>query len=374
MKFCMILESFSPNSKNGGNFRCCELSKNLVKLGHDVDIISMKSEDNDAEHEVLNGVHIYRIGPKMKQSENIVKYTVLNYVKSILLWIRKHDYDIIDIQSRSSSIYTTLVSKLSHTPVIGTVYELNNDDTETFNNFVNKVSIKKYDKVLTTNESTKNELVNKYDVNPDKIALMSIGVNLNNIDKIKCKTKNHDRILYVGTLTAHKNIDHLLTIICHLKEVQPRIKLVIIGDGPEKEHLEEIVMTNDIQDHVEFIDNVSQEELIYQMKLANLLVLPSTHEKFGILSTTANACYTPTIAYKSKGIKEVIKDKETGYLVKPENIEELEEKIRYVLENDDVNKTLRKQAREYIENKNNWDDITLSYINIASKLVNCSKL
>ncbi|WP_155815666.1 glycosyltransferase, partial [Treponema sp. JC4] len=112
-----------------------------------------------------------------------------------------------------------------------------------------------------------------------------------------------------------------------------------------------------LEDYVEFMQELSNEELTYQMKLANVLVLPSTREGFGMVLSEANACHTPTIAYASGGVVEVVDDTRTGYLVKPGDITTLQEKIEYILDNKDVEEKLGLQGRKYVEEKFNWDNL-----------------
>ncbi|WP_455644761.1 glycosyltransferase family 4 protein [Methanosphaera sp.] len=380
MKFCMILEFFVPYYNGGGERRYYELTKRLVEKGHEVDILTMKIKDVE-EHEVQEGITIYHIGPTIENPPQRSKKDFMVYGRAVLKWLRTHEYDIIDAQSYSPLLPATMYSKHSNTPVIGTIYDTSTNNQDQWiqssslaykaENFLVK---RPFTKILTISKATEKSLVNDFNVDADKIKIISIGVDFETIDSVKCDKKDKNRVLFVGRLVPHKHANHLLKIINNLKEKIPDIHLVIVGKGIEKDNLLQYISENNLEDYVEFMQDLSNEELIYQMKLANILALPSTREGFGMVLSEANACHTPTVAYASGGVVEVVDNGKTGYLVEPEDIDTFQEKIEYILNNEDVEKTLGLQGRANVEEKFNWDKIVSEYINLASKLINCKNI
>ncbi|WP_069593128.1 glycosyltransferase family 4 protein, partial [Methanosphaera sp. WGK6] len=363
MKFCMVLEFFMPYFYGGGEIRYHELTKRLVKQGHKVDILTMNVE-GAPHHEIQDGINIYHIGPTIKTPPYRSKGKILKYMYAVFKWLNSHDYDIIDAQAYSPLFPAALYSKKSHKPLIGTIYDVSNGNQDQYSQQATiaylgeKFFVKlPFTKILTISEDTKTSLINNFNRNAENIEVNYIGVNLEGIDSVKCDKKDNNRVLFVGRLVPHKHADHLLSIINNIKEKYPDIHLVIIGKGTEKESLLKYVEDNNLEDYVEFMQELSNEELTYQMKLANVLVLPSTREGFGMVLSEANACHTPTIAYASGGVVEVVDDTRTGYLVKPGDITTLQEKIEYILDNKDVEEKLGLQGRKYVEEKFNWDNL-----------------
>ncbi|OED30160.1 glycosyltransferase family 4 protein [Methanosphaera sp. WGK6] len=380
MKFCMILEFFVPYYNGGGERRYYELTKRLVEKGHEVDILTMKIK-NTEEHEVQEGINIYHIGPTIENPPQRSKQDFIVYGRAVLKWLHSHNYDIIDAQSYSPLLPATMYSKRVNIPVIGTIYDTstNNQDqwiqSSSLAYKAEKFLVKRpFTKILTVSRATEKSLVNDFNVDANKIEVNYIGVDLESIDSVKCNKKDNNRVLFVGRLVPHKHVDHLLKIINNLKEKIPGIHLVIVGKGIEKDNLLHYISENSLEDYVEFMQDLSNEELIYQMKLANILALPSTREGFGMVLSEANACHTPTIAYASGGVVEVVDDTKTGYLVEPEDIDTFQEKIEYILNNKNVEEKLGLQGRKNVEEKFNWDNIVLEYINLASKLINCKNM
>ncbi len=380
MKFCMILEFFVPHYNGGGERRYYELTKRLVQEGHQVDVLTMKVK-GAPEDEIIGGINVHRIGPVIQNPPFRTKLDFIKYMKATVKWLRKNKYTIIDAQAYSPLLCGSLVSKFKSTPIIATVHDTSSGNKDQWIQDSNIASMAEkillklpYNKILTVSNSTKNSLVNDFNVSDEKIEIISNGVDLELIDSINCDKKDNNRILFVGRLVPHKHADHLLEVINSLKDKIDDIHLVIVGKGVEKENLEEYIKNNNLENYVEFMQDLTNEELIYQMKLANILVLPSTREGFGMVLSEANACYTPTIAYKSGGVVDVVVDGKTGYLVEPENKEELLEKVEYVLENKDIEEKLSIQGRKHVEENFNWNNIVYDYINFASKLVNCKKI
>lgn len=375
MRICVISEFSVPYYNGGGERRYYEMMKRVVKLGHEVDMITM-NYPNCKKHEQIDGINIHHIGPTIENPPIRSKTDFIKFFYSICKWLLKHDYDVLDAQSYSPLLPTTIMSKIKKTPLIGTVYDTstNNKDqwiqSSTLANRVEKFLVTlPFTKLLTVSNSTKTSLINDFEVKGETIEILSIGFDTDFVDSIKCEEKNNNTIIFVGRLIPHKHVNHLLKVINKLKNKIPDIKLVIVGKGIEKDNLIKYITDNYLEEHVEFLQDLSNEELTYQMKKSNVLVLPSTREGFGMVLAEANSCNIPVIAYKSGGVVEVINSGNTGYLIEPENVEELTSKIELVLTNKKLQEKLGKQGRKHVEKKFNWDKIVNQYIQLLENIV-----
>lgn len=374
MRICVISEFSVPYYNGGGERRYYEMMKRVVKLGHEVDMITM-NYPNCKKHEQIDGINIHHIGPTIENPPIRSKTDFIKFFYSICKWLLKHDYDVLDAQSYSPLLPTTIMSKIKKTPLIGTVYDTstNNKDqwiqSSTLANRVEKFLVTlPFTKLLTVSNSTKTSLINDFEVKGETIEILSIGFDTDFVDSIKCEEKNNNTIIFVGRLIPHKHVNHLLKVINKLKNKIPDIKLVIVGKGIEKDNLIKYITDNYLEEHVEFLQDLSNEELTYQMKKSNVLVLPSTREGFGMVLAEANSCNIPVIAYKSGGVVEVINSGNTGYLIEPENVEELTSKIELVLTNKKLQEKLGKQGRKHVEKKFNWDKIVNQYIQLLENI------
>jgi glycosyltransferase involved in cell wall biosynthesis len=376
MKICVVMEFFTPYRNGGGEQRYYHLTKRLVEKGHTVDVLNMKL-NNVPYHEVRDGINIYHIGPVIETIPIRSHTDFIKYVASVTKWLLTHDYDIIDAQSYSPLLPSCITSKIVRTPMIGTIHDVstNNKDQWEQSSRTSKIAEKfltnlHYNMLLTVSNATKDSLIKYFNVNPDRIRVLYNGVDLKKIDQVNCDKKDENTILFVGRLTPHKHVDHLLIALKEIRKNIPNIKLVVVGRGPDKENILNLIKEQNLEDNIEMLENLTDEELIHQMKKANILILPSTREGFGMVLAEANACYTPVIAYASGGVVEVVIDQKTGYLIEPENVEKLTQSIEKLLQDKQLQKEMGINGRRNVEENFNWDEITEDYLKLVEELVN----
>ncbi len=172
----------------------------------------------------------------------------------------------------------------------------------------------------------------------------------------------------MGRLAPHKHVDHLLKVVKSLKTDIPNIKLIIIGNGLEKENLINLTKKYGIKNNVQFMENLSYKELISEMKKSNVLTLPSTREGFGMVLAEANACEIPVVAYASGGVVEVVDDGINGFLVEPSNVKSLENNIKFLLTHHSKRDNLGKNGRKLVEKSFTWDKNVKEILNIYNNI------
>lgn len=371
----MVLEFFIPHYYGGGERRFHQLSKALVKKGHQVDILTMKIK-NVPNYENIDGINVYHIGPTITNAPYRSTLNFLNYFFSVIKWLLKHDYDIIDAQAYSPLLSSKIASWIKNTPLIGTIHDTssNNDDqwiqSSRTANFMEKFLVNlNFDKIITVSHATKNSLINDFGVQADKIEILYNGVDITKYDSIHIDNVVENQIIFVGRLAPHKHVDHLIRVIQKLQNTIPDIKLIIIGKGEEKTKLQEMIAELNLKEKIIFKQDLTDKELITEIKKSELLILPSTREGFGMVLAEANCCNKPVITYASGGTVEVVEDGYNGFLVEPENIKEITEKTINLLNNKKLQKQLGLNGRKKVEQVFNWDIIVDEYLKIVNQLI-----
>lgn len=158
-------------------------------------------------------------------------------------------------------------------------------------------------------------------------------------------------ILSVGQLEKVKGIDVLIKAFGKVEHEFPGFKLIIIGDGKEKENLENLSSNLKIQDKIEFKGKLSLKETKDVIKNCYCLVLSSLSEGLPRVLMEAMALKKPVIASNVGGIPELIKDSENGFLFEKGHSKELAQKLKTLLENKDLAKEMGKRGKGIIENK-----------------------
>jgi D-inositol-3-phosphate glycosyltransferase len=180
-------------------------------------------------------------------------------------------------------------------------------------------------RIIAATEKGKEELVSYYSASPEKISVIPCGVNLElfrHLDKEAARRSlglnGHRIILFVGRIDPLKGIDRLLTALPKLNTGQ-NLKLLVIGGDedsqPEVERLQRLSRSLHIQDSVTFAGIVDQRELPLYYSAADVCVIPSYYESFGLVALESLACGTPIVATRVGGIESVVRQGQNGYMV-----------------------------------------------------------
>jgi len=168
-------------------------------------------------------------------------------------------------------------------------------------------------------------------------------------------------ILTVARLVKRKGHDLVLRALNLMKD-QKNLHYIIVGSGEDKGRLEEIAETLGLSDRVTFAGRVEDNELPDYYRLCDIYVMPNREvlettdslEGFGISFIDANACGKPSIAGRSGGTGEAVAEGVTGYIVNPENPQELAEKIRFLLDNPEIGLEMGRKGRERTVRDFSW--------------------
>ncbi|MEM2179039.1 MAG: glycosyltransferase family 4 protein [Candidatus Methanomethylicaceae archaeon] len=170
--------------------------------------------------------------------------------------------------------------------------------------------------------------------------------------------KEYDKqIVYVGRLSKEKGVDILIKAFEEIEDCH----LLIIGDGPERNTLIKFAKGNP---RIHFLGYKPREEAIKYIKGSDILVLPSRQEGLSTTILEAMACKTPVIATNVGGNPEIIEHMKTGILVKSENIQEIKEAIKLLLENKELAKKIKEEAYNLIIKEYEWNRVIEKYLKL----------
>ena len=202
-------------------------------------------------------------------------------------------------------------------------------------------------RIIAATEKGKEELVSYYGSSPEKISVIPCGVNLDlfrHLDKKEARRNlgfNGDNIiLFVGRIDPLKGVDKLLMALPKL-DTRHNLKLLVIGGDedsqPEVERLQRLSRSLHIQDSVTFAGIVDQRELPFYYSAADVCVIPSYYESFGLVALESLACGTPIVATRVGGMESVINQGQNGYMVEDNAPVRLADSISSLLSQQEVN-------------------------------------
>ncbi len=226
-------------------------------------------------------------------------------------------------------------------------------------------------RIIAATEKGKEELVSYYGASPEKISVIACGVNLElfrHLDKEEARRNlgfNGDNIiLFVGRIDPLKGIDRLLMALRRLDTIQ-NLKLLVIGGDkdslPEVERLQRLSQSLYIQDSVTFTGIVEQKELPLYYSAADVCVIPSYYESFGLVALESLACGTPIVATRVGGMESIINPGQNGYMVEDNAPLRLADRIAALLWQKQVDKKSVDSIRASVDG--------FSWSNIAEAII-----
>jgi len=169
-------------------------------------------------------------------------------------------------------------------------------------------------------------------------------------------------VLSVGRLAPRKGFDTVLESLKTVMSEHPEVLYVMVGDGPDRKRLTELVQLYALQDHVYMTGKVDWADLPRWHNVADVFVTPSRNappsvEGFGIVFLEANACGKPVIGARTGGIPDAVVDGETGLLVEADAPDQLASAINSFLSDPVYAARLGRQGRERVETSGTWDHV-----------------
>jgi len=211
-------------------------------------------------------------------------------------------------------------------------------------------SINKSDYVTSVSQSLKDDTLKLFKIK-NKIKVIPNFIELDKVKKdplAPCHrsvmAKENERIItHISNFRKVKRIPDIIKIFYNIQKEMPA-KLMMVGDGPEKERAEALCMELGIYDKVIFFGNSNEIDKI--LLLTDLFLLPSETESFGLAALEAMACGVPVISSNSGGLPEVNFDGISGYLSNVGNVDEMAANAIKILKDDDVLKQFKENALE----------------------------
>lgn len=252
------------------------------------------------------------------------------------------DYDIIHAHYvPHSAIIPAMLNWIKKKPLIVTFH---GDDARIFpfknriNRMLTMFVVNRSDKVIARSEEMK-RVLERFGVPTQKIVVIGAGVDTNlfrPMDKNKARKDlelpiDKHIVLYVGRLHEMKGVK----LIYECAERMPEVLFVMVGDGTVKTDIKNCL----------FVGDKRYEAIPPWMSAADILVLPSYSEGLPNVVMEALSCATPAIVTDVGGCPEVVKDGETGFVVPVGDVEALEDKIKYMLENEGLRAKMGKFGR-----------------------------
>ena len=225
-------------------------------------------------------------------------------------------------------------------------------------------SIQKASKVITISNSSKSDIIKSYRLNPEKVVVVYPGIKSETNSKSKMKNSKK-YILFVGTLQPRKNLVRLIEAFSKLNS---DLELLVIGKkGWQYEEILDAPKRYGVSERIKFLHDVSEGELPQYYKNAEMLVLPSLYEGFGLPVLEAMSYGCPIITSNRSSLPEAGGD--AVLYVDPENVSDIAEKMNKLLSDDSLRQELIKKGNEQVK-KFSWEKAAKETLRVLENVAN----
>ena len=212
------------------------------------------------------------------------------------------------------------------------------------------------DLFLPISERWRNELVS-LGCGEHKLAVHRMGIDTSKFSFIPRRPREDGKVhlLTVARLVEKKGVQYGIQAMARLLEKHPQIEYRIVGDGPLRGDLENLIGELSADGNVKLLGWKRQEEVVALMKEADLLLAPSLTGKDGdqegipVVLMEALAQGLPVLSTQHSGIPELVQDGESGFLVPERDVDALAEKLEYLVEHSERWPEMGKAGRDHVE-------------------------
>ncbi len=373
----MFSWEFPPRVIGGISPHVFFLSKSLAKNGVKVHVVTCDFPGAPA-HETIDGVEVYRVDSYKNPSPDFATWVYLmnlNMQKEAAAIAAKLS-DKIDVFHAHDWLVANAGIGLKHVfrkPLLVTMHstEIGRRDgihTTTEHMIHETEAWLTYEawRVICCSDYMVQHVKWAFGLPNDKLAMVPNGVTPHVYDSLENQDLKGFRseyavpqekiVLYVGRLVYEKGIHILINAVSKVL-AKVDAKFVIVGSGYMQEQLSNIVKSMGLEHKVLFTGFVDEKNLLKLQKVADVSVVPSLFEPFGIVALEAMAAKSPIVVSDTGGLSEIVEHDVTGVKVYPNNADSLAWGITKVLLDDGYAKRIRENAYKKILEKYDWDKI-----------------
>jgi glycosyltransferase involved in cell wall biosynthesis len=350
------------------------LAAEMVKLGMQVDIITLKRSSDAPEAERLSqGVTIYRLPLLSRWMEKFLRQPVM---KGLWRQLKKGKYDFV--QSSEDFALTTLSTALytlfnkSRLIIYQGLYAYSNKRVIkslmfAYDLFAGPVLRYACSEAVCKTYKARQYLQRK---GFQRVRVIPVGVNTSLFFPESREDTETFELLTVGNLIPLKNYSLLLDVFRQLSNMKSDVRLTIIGTGPEQTRIINYLKQYGLIDRVEIIKKVPNKKLQHYYSRANIFLLFSKIEIFGMVMLEAMACGCPVVATPLPGVLDVISKGVNGFIVDEDSPGHIAHHINSILDDRIHFVNVREEAIKTATERYSWPVIAKQYRDLYFEHIN----
>jgi glycosyltransferase involved in cell wall biosynthesis len=376
MKVAMIGWEYPPFKAGGLATHCYGLTRSLADKNAKVFFFMPKTKHRPSSDK--KNLKIIEVGetdifpydrPDSKEIEGqffeaVYKYNTLVAAKINISVKTNGKFDVVHCHDWLTMKAGIAIKEETGTPLVLTIHSTEYDRSGWLypNQWfidIEKEGMEKADKIIAVSNFTKNVIVEKYGINPDKISVVH-----NAVHPIP-EGQKQEIVLFLGRLTIQKGAEFFLQAANKVLDYEPDTRFVVAGTGDMLPRLIHQAVDMGISNRVIFTGRLTEDEVKHIYGISSVYVMPSVSEPFGITALEAISAGTPTIASKTAGFSEAFKN---CLRVDFWDTDEMANKIISLLRYDPLHRTLSSEGRKEID-LFTWDRVADKTFDIYSGVI-----
>ncbi len=384
----MLSWEFPPRIIGGIAPHVYFLSKSLVKQGVKVHVVTCDFPDTPT-YEVVDGIEVHRIDSYKNPSPDFPSWVYLMNInmqkeaarlmreKGNIDIIHAHDWLVADAGIGLKHVFRKPLLVTMHSTEIGRRETLHSATEKMIHETEGWLNFEAW-RVICCSYYMVYHVKTIFGLPSDKIDMIPNGVDTETYDDIednlsdfraKFALPEEKIILYVGRLVYEKGIHVLINAVPKVLS-KANAKFIIVGSGYMKEQLLTIVRGMGLEHKVLFQGFMDEKSLLRLQKCADVSVVPSLFEPFGIVALEAMAAKSPVVVSDTGGMSEIVEHDLTGVKVYPDNPDSLAWGINRILLDDDYMRRIKENAYRVAQDKYGWDKIAQETKSTYERILN----
>ena len=375
MKILMLTWEYPPRIVGGIARVVNDLSKRLIKDGHEVTVVTYR-EGDAPYYELDKGVKVYRVDNFMIRPNNFIDWVMkmnFNMVAKASEIIQKEGkFDVIHAHDWLVAYAAKTLKHSFNIPIISTIHATEagrnsgiRDEQQKYINDSEWMLTYESTEVIVNSNYMKNELQRLFGLPFEKINVVPNGVNLLSFSGIdrdyefrrRYAMDNEKIILFMGRLVYEKGVQHLIAAMPKILEHYHDAKLIIAGKGGMMDELKQEADALGLGAKVYFAGYMNGKDVQRMYKAADISVFPSTYEPFGIVALEAMLAERPVVVSDAGGLNEIVQHKENGMKCYCGNPNSIADSILELLFDQQLCANVVKKAKAKVRNEYNWNKI-----------------
>jgi len=348
MKIAMLTTSFPLREGHTSGTFVYDLARALVGEGHEVRVLAPHAH-GAARREPMSGIEVRRFLYALPSSLEVLAYEAgipanlkrRRWAKLLLPQFAAADVmstlatcrgcDVIHAHWTFSGIIGAWAKALWRIPLVITTHgsDINELPERGPQVALTRWALRRADRVICVSEALAGKVI-ELGVPCKRVTVIHNGVDTDKFHPGPPRPRGH-RLLWVGRLSPEKGLKYLIEALPLVRERVPDVHLTLVGEGSQEEALRSQAEALGVADAISFAGPRPHDDIPELMRQADLFVLPSLNEGFGIVLIEAMASGLPIVASDTGGIPEIVEHGRTGVLVPPGESDSLAWAIMEVL-------------------------------------------